>query len=73
MGLFKRDKIQKLSYDRDKQRPVIKCSICNGEQVAGFLNKDTGKFEDIMLIMNEKDLQRFVSTYDIKEELEKIY
>ncbi len=73
MELFKRKKPKNLSYDRDKQRPVIKCSICTGEQVAGFLNKETGKFEDIMLIMNERDLQRFVSTYDIKEELEKIY
>ena len=57
----------------DRMRPVIKCSICNGEQVAGFLDKETGKFEDIMLIMNEKDLEKFVSTYDIKEKIEKIY
>ena len=57
----------------DRMRPVIKCSICTGEQVAGFLDKETGKFEDIMLIMNEKDLEKFVSTYDIKEKIEKIY
>ncbi len=73
MGLFNRKKTKDLSYDRDKQRPVIKCSICNGEQVAGFLNKETGKFEDIMLIVSEKDLEEFVSAYGIKEDLEKIY
>ncbi len=73
MGIFNRNKTARESYDRDRLRPVIKCSICTGEQVAGFLNKETGKFEDIMLIMSEKDLERFVSTYDIKEKLEKIY
>ena len=71
--VYKGNKISKESYDMDRMRPVIKCSICTGEQVAGFLDKETGKFEDIMLIMNEKDLEKFVSTYDIKEKIEKIY
>ena len=71
--VVKGNKISKESYDMDRMRPVIKCSICTGEQVAGFLDKETGKFEDVMLIMNEKDLEKFVSTYDIKEKIEKIY
>lgn len=35
MGLFKK-KTEKKSYDPDRQKPVIHCSICNGEEVAGF-------------------------------------
>ena len=27
------------SYDKEKTKPAIRCSICTGEQVAGFLNK----------------------------------
>ena len=27
------------TYDKDKVKPAIRCSICNGEQVAGFVDK----------------------------------
>lgn len=54
------------SYDSSRQRPVIKSSICTGERVAGFVDKESGKFEDIMLICNEEDLERFCSIYGIK-------
>ena len=33
-------------YDSNYEEPVIRCSICTGEQVAGFLNLSTGKFEN---------------------------
>ncbi len=70
--MFKK-KISK-SYDKENQKPVLKCSICTGEQVAGFKNIHTGKFEDIMLIRNEKDLEDFKEWYGIGiEELEKEY
>ena len=35
MGLFKKKKAQQ-SYDKENKKPVIKASICNGEQVAGL-------------------------------------
>ena len=35
MGLFKK-KVVTQSYDRENKKPVIKASICNGEQVDGF-------------------------------------
>ena len=54
-------------YDRENQKPVIKCSICNGEQVAGFKDIRTGKFEEIMLIRNDRDLEDFKRLYDLKE------
>lgn len=47
-------------YDREVQKPVLKCSICNGEQVAGFKNVRTGQFEEIMLIRNRTQLQEFM-------------
>lgn len=65
-------KIKKASYDKENKKPVIRCSICTGEQVAGFKDIKTGKFEDIMLIKTEKDLRDFMSRYDISE-IEKDY
>ncbi len=35
MGLFKK-KIVKKTYDREQMKPVIRASICTGEEVAGF-------------------------------------
>lgn len=49
------------SYDPERQQAVLKCSICTGEQVAGFLDRQTGHFTDVMLIRNEKDLEAFQS------------
>ena len=42
MGLFKK-RIVTQSYDMENKKPVIKASICNGEQVAGFKDIYTGK------------------------------
>ena len=48
MGLFKK-KIVKKTYDREHMKPVIRASICTGEEVAGFKDIRTGKIEEIML------------------------
>ena len=51
--MFRRKKnegIEKLSYDPGKQKPVLKCSICNGEQVAGLKDLRSGQFEEVMLV-----------------------
>ena len=65
-------KKEKRDFDRINQVPALKCSICNGEQVAGFKAIHTGKFEEVMLIRNQSDLDSFKEMYGV-EELEKIY
>ena len=60
-----------IPFDSDKQIAVIKCSICTGEQVAGFKSKEDGHFTEVMLIRDAKDLEKFKETYkisDIKKE-----
>lgn len=52
--------MQDYKYDPEIQKPILKCSICNGEQVAGFKNLQTGKFEEIMLISCDTDLHEFM-------------
>lgn len=60
-----RKKIQKATFDRENRRPVIRASICTGEQVAGFKDIHTGKFSEVMLIRTAGDLEEFLETYDI--------
>ena len=61
------------TYDPSLRRPVLRCSICTGEQVAGFQRLDDGKFEEVMLIRNQQDLESFREQYGIKGDIEKIY
>ena len=62
------------SYDREKEKPVIRASICTGEQVAGFKDLRSGKFTETMLIRGQEDLKLFAETYGINEsEISKEY
>ena len=68
-----RKKPKQKSYDKNNVKPVLKCSICNGEQVAGFQDIHTGAFEEDMLIRNESDLKEFMELHGIAGEPERIY
>ena len=57
--LFKK-KIPAQTYDKSRKKPVIKASICNGEQIAGFKDLHT-------------DLERFKKMYGIEGEIGKEY
>ena len=61
------------SYDPSLQKPMIRCSICTGEQVAGFRRLDTGAFEEVMLLRGPEDLRNFRELYGITAEIEKFY
>ena len=52
---------------------MIRCSICTGEQVAGFRHLEDGRFEEVMLIRGTEDLVTFKMKYGITEEIEKFY
>ena len=59
--------MEEKSFDREKQIPVLRCSICNGEQVAGFKDRETGKFQEAACIRNEKELKEFMEIYGIEK------
>ena len=61
----KKSVIPQIPYDPEIQRAVLKCSICNGEQVAGFKDKMTGKFTEVCLIRDDKELDKFMELYDL--------
>ena len=54
-------------YNKDGKVPVIRSSICTGEQVAGFKDSVTGKFDDLMLIRDSSDLADFLLRYQVGE------
>ena len=62
----------KKEFDRENQLPVLRCSICNGEQVAGFKDIRSGEFREITLIRNDDELKAFMQEYGI-EEIKKEY
>lgn len=71
--MFFKKKSEKKTYDKENKKPMIRASICNGEQVAGFLDIHTGAFEEVMLIRNSEDLFQFKDEYGITGEIEKKY
>lgn len=56
-----------IEYDREKQDAILKCSICTGEQVAGFKDKETGHFTEVMLIRDSRDLEHFLTMYGLEK------
>ncbi len=64
--MFKRKKTAE-PFDRENQKPTIRSSICTGEQVAGFKHTTTGKFTEIMVIRNQKDMDEFLSRFGIRD------
>lgn len=63
-----RKRPKQLSYDRENLRPVIRASICTGEQAAGFRNVKTGKFTEYALLRTDADLQEFLDTYGVSRD-----
>ena len=55
-------------FDSKNMTPALHKSICTGEAVAGFIDNATGKFRDVMLIRNDRDLKTFLKTYNLQKE-----
>ena len=54
-------------YNKAGKIPVIRSSICTGEQVAGFKDPVSGKFDEMMLIRDSHDLAEFLSSNQVEE------
>ena len=67
MMFWKKRKEVRVSYNPEQQVPVVKCSICTGEQVAGLKDISTGKFQEVMLIAGKEDLDAFCKRYGVDE------
>ena len=69
MMLFGRKKekrnMAKNSFDPEKQKPVLRKSICTGETTAGFKDLSSGVYHDVALIRSDADLRKFMDEYGI--------
>ena len=73
MPLF-RKKAPPILYDPAAQQPALRKSICTGEMTAGFADRDTGRFHELMLLRGEGELEEFCRRVGVRrEELKIIY
>lgn len=63
----RRKKVAVSTYDKSGKTPVIRSSICTGERVAGFKDPASGKFDEMMLIRDDRDLSEFLQRYQVEE------
>lgn len=71
--MFRRKMPPAKTFDREKLEPVIRCSICTGEEVAGFRNLQTGKFQEERLLRGKQDLGEFMAEYSLSAVPRRIY
>ncbi len=70
MSIFRKKKeheTQTISFHPEEEYAVLRCSICNGEQVAGFKNRTTGHFTEVSLIRSSQELEEFKKKYGITD------
>ncbi len=60
-------------FDAALWQPVIRASICTGEQVAGFKEKASGRIVEVMLIRSPRDIEEFRRAYAVNGEIIKVY
>ena len=64
---FLKELKKNIPFDPETQYAVIRSSICTGEKVAGFKDKETGHFTEVMVINNAQDEQFFREIYGLDE------
>lgn len=65
---------EKTAYPPAEYEPVLRCSICTGEQVACMRRRSDGKLIELMLIRSPEDLKIFCRDYHVAEDsIRKIY
>ena len=65
-AMFGRKKQPVRTFDRENLEPVIRSSICTGEQEAGFRDRRTGAFRGVMLIRSDRDLADFCREWGVE-------
>ena len=74
MGLFNRKKNEYPVMPEGSFEPVLRCSICTGEQVLCARDRKTGKVVDLMLIRRPDELEGFCEQNNIPpESIRKVY
>ncbi len=74
MRLFRKKDLPGIPYDPVKQEPAVRSSICTGELVVGFLDRETGKFREYELAHSQSDVDTFCARVGIEpKDIKRIY
>ena len=74
MGLFNKKKTEYPKMPEGDFAPVIRCSICTGEQTLCAKDVKTGALHELMLLRNPAELEAFCAANGIDPaSVEKIY
>ena len=57
--IYRRRPSSGIAYDPARQQPAVRRSICTGEMTAGFIDRDTGKFHEVMRVDGQAGLEAF--------------
>lgn len=74
MSLFHRHAPEPPLFPPEEFEPVLRCSVCTGEQTACMRERATGKLREVQLIRSPRDLEDFCRIYGVKrEDIRKVY
>lgn len=76
MSFFKRKEKAPAAptYNKEESEPVLRCSICTGEQVLCLRDRKSGALQELMLIRRPEDLQPFCEANGIEaSDIRKVY
>lgn len=74
MGLFRKKKDDIPTIRLDKYEPVLRASICTGEQVLCLKDRETGAVHELMLIRSYGELEEVCEANGIEAgSVRKIY
>ena len=75
MSLFKKKRPPAPpAFPAERFEPVLRCSICTGEQTACFRDRASGALHEVTLLRSGADLEAFCRDYGVKpEDIKKIY
>ena len=65
MGLFQ--KKTRLSYDPETQELAVRKSICTGEMTVGYIEKQSGKFHELMLVHSQREVDELCRRMGVSE------
>ena len=74
MPLFHKRKPQPIEYDPALRQPAVRQSICTGELTAGFIDRATGRFIELMRLDGRKEMEDFCQRVGVEiDEMKVIY
>ena len=69
---FHKKKKEEMKLDLTGRTPVIRVSICTGEETAGLRDNKTGAFLEVMRLVSDQDYEEFFRMCGT-EDVERIY